>query len=123
MNPRSMVPPLNRQEDTCRQANRHPLEPLGKLGSEPGGPDPSQCPAVRAYALLPELEDILKGDYLPLHPNYFGNVCYSAASVLKAVEMDDDLQSRGHLVPDGLYGQVQACHKDHVLYAGQGVPG
>src|SRR3990172_11435103 len=109
---------LYSQEDAGRQVNARALDLLDELGPQARGPYPSGYPAAPIDPFLPELEDVLQGDDLALHAHHLGHVGYAAAAILQAVQVDDQVEGRGHLVPDRLHRQLKPGHEHHVLDAG-----
>ena len=70
---------------------------------------------------LVEREDVLEGDHAGLHAQHLGEVGDPAGPVPQPAEVDDQVDPRCDLLPDGTRGQVEAGHQHHGLEPGDGV--
>ena len=68
-----------------------------------------------------ELEDVLKLDHVGLHPQHLGDLDDPPRPVFHAVDVDEHVECRGHMLPDGPEGKVVAGHHHHRLDPVQGI--
>ena len=83
--------------------------------------EPSLGMALGAHAGLAEVENLLHGDDVALHPGQLGQADQLAATVDQASNLDDDVDGGGDLRSDRARRHVEAGHADHLLDARKGV--
>ena len=108
---------LDRQIDTV----------LLELGEEarpkPGRAQAADHLALRRHVVDLELEDVLQGHDIGLHPLHLGDLHHAARPVLQPLQVHDQIQRARHLSADGLQRQVVAGHQHHRLDARERVAG
>ena len=81
---------------------------------------PTTVPSGENESIL-NAEQILERDHVGLHALHLGDRRHPTRAVLQPLEVDDHVESRGHLLADRLHRQVVACHQHHGLDAAERV--
>ena len=84
--------------------------------------EPSDDPSLGVEVLDLELEELLEGDDLPLHPLHLGDLDDTTGTVVEPVELDDELERRRDMAPNCTERQLVAGHQHHRLEAVERVP-
>ena len=100
-----------------------PGEPVGEPGTDTGRHRlAEELPGGVDAGGVVEEEGVLEGDRLPLHALHLGDVGDPSGAVAQPGELDDDVDGRGDLLPDGAQRQVHAGHEHEGLQARDPVP-
>src|SRR5438874_2393953 len=75
---------------------------------------PDDCP-VRFDAIDLELEEILERDRVAFHPLYLCDRSDAAGPVVEAVELHDQIERGGDVLPDRAKRQFVSSHQHHRL--------
>ena len=124
----------HRKEEQCRQATE---EQRGEgdhgctSNTVVGTSMPQSCKRSVKSRRMPDgqdrvrpvvpLEHVLQGDDVALHAEHLGDVGDATAAVAEPLDVDDEVECRGDLLPDGPGREVEAGHEHHRLDAGQRV--
>ncbi len=86
-----------RREQIHRHLNPGVAQAAEELGNLPGGDEAAlDAPALETGLL--EGEDVGEQDRVPLHPLHFGHAHHLARAVRKPLDVDDEVERRGHLL-------------------------
>src|SRR6185436_8762631 len=108
-------------EDAHVHRDTPALELIIEPRHESGGHEPAADPPVVHEALLLEVEDVLEGDDVHLHPGQLGDEAHLPGAVREPHLLDDHVHRGGDLLADGLDRQVHPRHQHHGLQPGDGV--
>src|SRR3990172_1180788 len=101
-------------EEALGQVDALDFETVYELGADAGRLEATLDLAVEDAGLL-EDEDVLHDDDITFHALDLGDVGDLAGAVLEARLVDDEIDRRGDLLPDGADREVDAGHEDHRL--------
>ena len=88
-----------------------------KTGLKPVGPEASDDRSIRRDGLDLELEDVLELDHVRLHTKHLDHLGHAPRAVLEPLDVDEQVESRRDVLPDGPEGEVEPGHHHHRLDA------
>ena len=110
-------------EDLSRQLNAQGIQAFHELGPDAPGNEFSFDRTVFGHPQQFVTKNLLHGDHLPFHADDLVKIHHPAAAVAEAGQLDDNVDGRADLVPDGPVRNIEAGHGHHGLQAGHGIPG
>ena len=92
-----------------------------KLGRIPVAMNSPWARPFASTPIWPEREDLLHDDRVAFHADHFGDARHLARAALQPAGLDDQVDGRRKLRPQGADRQLEAGHADHGLQPRQGV--